>query len=71
MFAAHVADLAPADRRGRYMGAWALTGAMALILGPNLGMTLYRIQPGALWVLCAGLSVFAALVIRPERLKPS
>jgi len=71
VFAAHVADLAPADRRGRYMGAWALTGAMALILGPNLGMTLYRIQPGALWVLCAGLSVFAALVIRPERLKPS
>src|SRR5690242_13719892 len=37
---AYVADLAPAHLRGRYMGAFGLTWALGLTLGPSLGMAL-------------------------------
>jgi MFS family permease len=63
VFAAHLADLAPADLRGRYMGAWALTGAVSLILGPSLGMSLYRFHPSALWWAGGSLGVLAAVAI--------
>jgi MFS family permease len=60
---AHIANLAPAHLRGRYMGAWGFTGALALMLGPNLGMALYRINPAAVWWCCGALGLLAAMVI--------
>jgi MFS family permease len=68
---AYIADLAPPHLRGRYMGAWGFTGAVALMLGPNLGMALYRINPAAVWWACGALGLLAATVIsidgRPVR----
>jgi MFS family permease len=35
--AAYVANLAPANQRGRYQGAWGLTAGAGLILAPAIG----------------------------------
>ena len=63
MASAYLADLAPPEMRGRYMGVSGLTWATALILGPALGMKLYTTNPAAYWTICAALGVFAAAVI--------
>lgn len=66
--AAFVADLAPAHMRGRYLGASGLTWAMALIVGPGVGMKLYAFSTAIYWVACGGLGVLAAAIIlgRPK-----
>jgi MFS family permease len=66
--AAFVADLAPANMRGRYLGASGLTWATALIIGPGLGMKLYAFSTLIYWLACGGLGVLAAAVIlvRPK-----
>jgi MFS family permease len=63
MAAAYLADLAPPEMRGRYMGISGLTWATALIVGPSLGMKLYTSLPAVYWVACATLGIFAAAVI--------
>jgi MFS family permease len=63
---AQIADLAPAHMRGRYMGAFGFTWASALMLGPVIGTTLFRIDPRALWIACACAAFSAAFVIRRE-----
>jgi MFS family permease len=60
---AQAADLAPANMRGRYMGAFGFTWAAALMIGPLLGTTLFRLHPAALWGACAATSFLAAFVI--------
>jgi MFS family permease len=63
LFGAHIANLAPEHLRGRYMGVWALTGALALIVGPNLGIWLFRTNPPVLWAGSALLGLAAAGII--------
>jgi len=63
MASAYVADLAPAHMRGRYMGVNGMTWALALILGPVLGMKLLAFSAGALWLACGVLGLAAAVVI--------
>jgi MFS family permease len=63
MASAYIADLAPPEMRGRYMGINGLTWAAALILGPGLGMKLYTANPPAYWTTCAALGAFAAAAI--------
>ena len=60
---AYVADLAPAHMRGRYMGAYGLVWAGAMVLGPAAGMELWALGPMALWSSCGALAVVAALVL--------
>ncbi|MBI4911886.1 MAG: MFS transporter [Acidobacteria bacterium] len=56
-----VATLAPADRRGEYMGLYALSFAAALALGPWLGVLAYsRLGPAATWGACALLGLGSA-----------
>lgn len=64
---AYLANLAPPDMRGRYMGVSGLTWAMALILGPGLGMKLFTANPTAYWIVSAALGLFAAMVMAAER----
>ena len=64
---AQIADLAPAHMRGRYMGAFGFTWATALMLGPVIGTTLFRLHPAALWMACACAAFSAAFVIRRDR----
>ena len=61
--ASQCADLAPANMRGRYMGAFGFTWALALVVGPLIGTKLYTYHPLALWVACAGAAFAAAWVI--------
>jgi MFS family permease len=61
---AAVANMAPANRMGRYMGFFGLTEALGWSLGPFLGGILYdhlALTPAALWGIVGGLGVIAAL----------
>ena len=60
---AYIADLAPADLRGRYMGAYGLTWALGLVVGPALGMKLFAWHPAALWSAGFLLGVLAATLV--------
>jgi MFS family permease len=66
MASAYVANLAPPNMRGRYMGVNGMTWALALIAGPGAGMKLLTVNPGAYWVVCGALGVFAAAVISTD-----
>jgi len=58
---AYVAQLAPPGRTGEYMGAFASTFSLALIVGPWIGtMLLDRIGPQSTWGVMFVLGLFAA-----------
>ena len=61
--AAYLANLAPPEMRGRYMGVAGLTWATALIIGPASGMRLYAIAPQVYWIAAAAIGVLAAVAI--------
>jgi MFS family permease len=61
--AAYMADLSPPTMRGRYTGAYGMTWAVAMTLGPAMGMTLFAVGPMALWLGCAMSGLLAAGVI--------
>jgi len=63
MASAYVADLAPAHMRGRYMGVNGMTWALALIIGPVLGMKLFAYSAAMYWSACAVMGFFASVVI--------
>jgi MFS family permease len=63
---AYVADLAPADRRGLYMGTYGLVWSLAFVCGPSLGMWLFSTNATALWTACGALGVLAASIILTE-----
>jgi len=60
---AYVAELAPPNMRGRYMGVSGFTWSIGLIAGPALGMKLFAASPTIYWVTSAFLGAFAAAVI--------
>ena len=63
MSSAYLADLAPPQMRGRYMGVAGLTWATALIIGPGVGMKIFALNPAVYWLGCGALGAFAAVVI--------
>jgi MFS family permease len=60
---AQIADLAPANMRGRYMGTYGFTWAASLTFAPLIGSTLLAAHPAALWLTCAASALAAAAVI--------
>jgi len=66
--AAYMANLAPAEMRGRYMGVYGFSWAVAIVCGPIIGMTLFSTNPILLWTLCGVLGLIAATIIS---LKPA
>lgn len=60
---AYIADLAPTQFRGRYQGAWGLTNALALIIGPNLGMRLFSRNVTVMWLACGVLAFLGAAIM--------
>jgi predicted MFS family arabinose efflux permease len=64
--AAHVAELAPANMRGRYMGAWSMANSLAMSVAPSLGMFLFAWRPSALWLACGAVAMLAAVTILGE-----
>jgi MFS family permease len=68
--AAYVAELAPAELRGRYLGANGLTWALALIVGPTAGTSLFEWNPDSLWLATALCGALAAGIIAGGRPRP-
>lgn len=66
---AYVADLAPAEQRGLYMGTYGMVWAVAFVCGPSLGMLVFSASPVLLWTLCGGLGLVAAGIISAEKRK--
>jgi predicted MFS family arabinose efflux permease len=61
-----VADLAPAELRGRYMALWLITAQAGFALGPALGGVLLAVSPAALWLpaaACCAVAGVAALAL--------
>ena len=70
---AYVAQLAPPGRTGEYMGAFASTFSMALIVGPWVGATLLdRVGGPMTWLLMlvAGLAAAALTALASPRTSP-
>src|SRR4029079_3272496 len=47
---AYIADLSPTHMRGCYSGAFGLTWACGLVLGPMMGLRIFALHPGVLWL---------------------
>jgi len=59
-----VASFAPADRRGEYMGLYALTFSVAMAVGRPLGLDAYAyFGPMAMWSGCFGLGLLSVLLL--------
>jgi MFS family permease len=59
-----VAAMAPADARGRYQGAFAMTFAGAQMVAPKAGTWVWQHQgPSALWGSCLALGAVVALAL--------
>jgi MFS family permease len=61
-----VADLAPAELRGRYMALWLITAQAGFAAGPALGGVLLAVSPAALWLpaaACCAVAGLAALAL--------
>lgn len=68
---AYVADLAPINMRGRYAGVNGLVWALALVIGPSLGVVLFHASPRGLWLMCGALGLLAAMIVSWNgRLRP-
>jgi MFS family permease len=68
---AFIADLAPADMRGRYMGVHGLAWGVTLVFSPVLGMILYAQNPQYVWLMCGLFGIIAAVIMswgRPLRI---
>ncbi|GAA4212164.1 MDR family MFS transporter [Actinocatenispora rupis] len=60
--AALVADLAPADARGRYQALFGWGWSAASLLGPTLGTTVYgTLGPGAVWTGCLAIGLVSGV----------
>ena len=60
LMSAAVAERAPADSRGRYMGLFTMSFALAFVFAPALGTWVYAtVSPAALWY---GIGVLGVLL---------
>jgi len=60
---AYVADLAPADQRGLYMGTYGLVWSVASICGPSIGLWVFAINHTLLWLTAGVLGLTASAII--------
>ncbi len=56
----YVANLAPDNMRGRYMGVLGLSWNMAVGIGPLIGLQVFAHSPQLLWLLCGVIGIAAA-----------
>jgi MFS family permease len=62
--AAHLGDIAPENKRGAYMGAYSMSLAIALAVGPWLGTQLLAsIGPVGVWSIMFALGALAAVLM--------
>jgi MFS family permease len=58
-----IARIAPETMRGRYIGALQMAWAAANVVGPQIGLRLYGVQPLAVWLGCGMLGLVAAATL--------
>lgn len=63
MATAYVAQLAPEQYRGRYMGLFVFTWSIGMLIGPPLGTLLFAHNPMLLWAACGALGVLSASML--------
>ncbi len=68
---AYVADLAPAEKRGLYMGTYGLVWSLAFVCGPSFGMLLFAVSPMFLWLTCGVFGLLASSIILSNRKEES
>jgi len=70
---AYVSNLAPEDMRGRYMGMWGFSWALAMVFATSFGMKLHNLMGTHCWLLVGFLSVLAASImgLNPRLRRPS
>jgi MFS family permease len=62
--AAHMAEIAPENRRGVYMGAYSMSLSISLTIGPWMGTQLLStFGPAVVWPVMFGLGALAALLM--------
>jgi len=62
--AAHMAEIAPANRRGAYMGTYGMSMSVALTVGPWMGTQLLAVfGPVTVWSVMFALGALAALLM--------
>ncbi len=72
MVMAYVANLAPANLRGRYLGVSGLAWSIALIIGPGLGMEMLTYSPTVYFISFGALGLLAAaIIIAPTKTEPA
>ena len=70
--AAYVSDIAPASRRGEYMGYYQMTFSLGLIIGPWLGVLLYEATDApTLWLTTLGVGIVATGMLRLVKEPPT
>lgn len=68
---AYIANRAPAEMRGRYMGLIGFVWSTSMVMAPWSGLKLLEIDPALLWWTCAGAAFVAAtMVFRIHRIPP-
>jgi len=60
---AYVSNLAPDDMRGRYMGMWGFSWAVAMMLATSIGMKLYLSFGSSFWLLILACNLIAAAIL--------
>ncbi|KAB2878177.1 MFS transporter [bacterium] len=66
--AAYMGHIAPASRRGEYMGLYQMMFGLAFIIGPWLGLHLYEhFNAQVLWAAMFGIGILSTLMMRQLR----
>lgn len=66
---AFVANIAPAQYRGRYNGLWVTTWSVGMVFGPTLGTWLFQHHEPSLWISCAvmGFAGAGLTLVKPRQ----
>jgi len=59
----YVAELAPENLRGRYMGIMGLSWNTAIGVGPMIGLWIFARSPEALWIFCGAVGLVSSWII--------
>jgi MFS family permease len=65
----YVSTMAPEDMRGRYMGVWGFSWALAMVIATSGGLVFYAIMGSEFWILVAGFALLASVLILINPLK--
>jgi MFS family permease len=63
MVVAYVAQIAPEQYRGRYMGLLTVTWSFGMVVGPPVGTLLFAHNELLLWLACGFLGLTAAVIV--------